>query len=44
MNTHECIKKALLVAIESSTFGNENESPEFSPLSKSTLKEIEHLI
>tara|TARA_B100000945_G_scaffold126837_1_gene101026 strand:- start:1697 stop:3082 length:1386 start_codon:yes stop_codon:yes gene_type:complete len=38
--TNEGIKKAINGAIEASIFGNEKESPEFSPLSKSPLKEI----
>ena len=38
------IKKAIRGAIEASVFGNENESPEFSPLAKSPLKEINSLI
>ena len=38
--TNEGIKKAMKGAIEASKFGNENESPEFSSLAKSPLKEI----
>ena len=38
--TSEGIKKAMKGAIEASLFGNENESPEFSPLAKTELKEI----
>ena len=38
--TSEGIKKAMRGAIDSSVFGNENESPEFSPLAKSELKEL----
>ncbi len=38
--TSEGIKKALKGAIEASLFGNEKESPEFSSLAKSELKEI----
>jgi len=38
--TSEGIKKAMIGAIEASLFGNEKESPEFSPLAKSNLKEI----
>ena len=34
------IKKAMKVAIEASVFGNDKESPEFSSLAKSPLKEI----
>ena len=38
--TNEGIKRAMKGAIEASYFGNENESPDFSPLAKSPLKEI----
>ena len=38
--TNEGIKKAMKGAIEASFFGNEKESPEFSSLAKSPLKEI----
>ena len=38
--TNKGIKKAIKGAIEASFFGNENESPEFSSLAKSPLKEI----
>tara|TARA_B100000965_G_scaffold247177_1_gene207566 strand:+ start:26142 stop:27527 length:1386 start_codon:yes stop_codon:yes gene_type:complete len=38
--TDEGIKKAIKGAIEASTFGNEKDSPEFSSLAKSALKEI----
>jgi len=38
--TNEGIKKALKGAIEASIFGNEKESPEFSSLAKSPIKEI----
>ena len=38
--TNEGIKKAMKGAIEASFFGNENESPEFSSLAKSPLKDI----
>ncbi len=38
--TTDGIKKAMKVAIEASIFGNENESPEFSPLAKSPLENI----
>ena len=36
--TSEGIKKAMKGAIEASLFGNENESPEFSPLAKTELE------
>ena len=36
----EGIKKAMRGAIEASLFGNEKESPEFSPLAKTELKEL----
>ena len=42
--TSEGIKKAMKVAIEASLFGNEKESPEFSPLAKTELKKIEHKV
>ena len=38
--TSEGIKKAMRGAIDASIFGNQNESPEFSPLAKTELKEI----
>ena len=38
--TNDGIKKAMRIAIEASMFGNEKESPEFSPLAKSPLKNI----
>ena len=38
--TNEGIKKAMIVAIEASLFGNEKESPEFSSLAKSPIKEL----
>ncbi len=38
--TSEGIKKAMKGAIEASLFGNKKESPEFSPLAKSELDEI----
>ena len=38
--TNEGIKKAMKGAIEASNFGNENETPEFSSLAKSPIKEI----
>ena len=38
--TNEGIKKAMKGALEASTFGNEKESPQFSSLAKSQLKEI----
>ena len=38
--TNDGIKKAMKGAIEASIFGNEKESPEFSSLAKSPLKEI----
>ncbi len=38
--TKQGIKKALKGAIESSFFGNENESPDFSSLAKSPLKTV----
>jgi PmbA protein len=38
--TSEGIKKAMKGAIEASLFGNEKESPEFSSLAKSELKDI----
>ena len=38
--TSEGIKKAMKGAIEASLFGNEKESPEFSPLAKTELEEI----
>ena len=38
--TNEGIKKAMRVAIEASLFGNEKESPEFSSLAKSPIKEL----
>ncbi len=38
--TNNGIKKAIRGAIEASSFGNDKESPEFSPLAKSPLKEI----
>ncbi len=38
--TSEGIKKAMKGAIEASLFGNEKESPEFSSLAKSEIKEI----
>ena len=37
--TSEGICKAMRGAIEASLFGNEKESPEFSPLAKKKLKE-----
>ncbi len=40
----EGIKKAMRGAIEASLFGNEKESPEFSPLAKTELKEINSII
>ncbi len=42
--TSEGIKKALSGAIEASVFGNENESPEFSPLAKTELKYIKQKV
>ena len=38
--TADGIKKAMRGAIEASLFGNENESPEFSPLAKMELEDI----
>ena len=38
--TNDGIKKAMRIAIEASMFGNQKESPEFSPLAKSPLKNI----
>ena len=38
--SNQGIKKAMKVAIEASGFGNDKESPEFSSLAKSPLKEI----
>ena len=38
--TNDGIKKAMRIAIAASMFGNEKESPEFSPLAKSPLKNI----
>ncbi len=38
--TSEGIKKAMKGAIEASLFGNEKESPEFSPLAQTKLEEI----
>ena len=38
--TSQGIKKAMRGAIEASRYGNENESPEFSPLAKKELVEI----
>ncbi len=38
--TSEGIKKAMKGAIEASLFGNEKESPEFSPLAKTKLEKI----
>ena len=38
--TNKGIEKAMKGAIEASFFGNENESPEFSSLAKSPIKEI----
>ena len=38
--TTEGIKKAIKGAIDASLFGNEKESPEFSPLAKTEIKEI----
>ena len=38
--TSEGIKKAMRGAIEASHFGNKKESPEFSPLAKTELKDI----
>tara|TARA_Y100001968_G_scaffold292176_1_gene297158 strand:- start:4785 stop:6173 length:1389 start_codon:yes stop_codon:yes gene_type:complete len=40
--TSEGIKKAIKGAIEASLFGNDRETPEFSPLAKSELKEIKY--
>ena len=42
--TNDGIKKAMRVAIEASMFGNEKESPEFSPLAKSPLKNINYTL
>ena len=42
--TSEGIKKAMKGAIEASLFGNEKESPEFSPLAKTELNEIEQKV
>ena len=42
--TNEGVKKAMRGAIEASYFGNEKESPEFSSLAKSPLKEINNKI
>ncbi len=42
--TSEGIKKAMKGAIEASIFGNEKESPEFSPLAKTELNEIENKV
>ena len=42
--TSEGINKAMRGAIEASHFGNKNESPEFSPLAKTELKEIKSKI
>ena len=42
--TSEGIKKAMKGAIEASLFGNEKESPEFSPLAKTELNEIENKV
>ena len=38
--TNEGIKKAIIGAIEASFFGNEKESPDFSSLAKSPIKEL----
>ena len=38
--TTEGIKKAMKGAIEASLFGNKNESPEFSSMAKTTIKEV----
>ncbi len=40
--TNKGIKKAMIGAIEASVFGNEKESPEFSSLAKSPLKDIKY--
>ena len=42
--TSEGIKKAMSGAIQASLFGNEKESPEFSALAKSPLKELKSKI
>ncbi len=42
--TSEGINKAMRGAIEASLFGNEKESPEFSPLAKTELREINNTI
>ena len=42
--TSEGINKAMRGAIEASQFGNEKESPEFSPLAKTELQEIHSTI
>ena len=39
--TNEGIRKAMKGAIEASAFGNKNESPEFSSLAKTPIKEID---
>ena len=38
--TSEGIKKAMRVAIEASLFGNKNESPEFSSMAQTKIKEV----
>ena len=42
--TSDGIKKAIRGAIEASKFGNAKESPEFSPLAKTELKEIKQKV